>query len=55
MYPALIYSWDIAKVAYEIENILQEEPETVEMIFDLVSDAVDTNNRRFILSHIMRV
>ena len=45
MYPALIYSWDIAKVAYEIENILQEEPETVEMIFDLVSDAVDTNNR----------
>ena len=45
MYPALIYSWDIAKIAHEIENILQEEPETVEMIFDLVSDALDTNNR----------
>ena len=45
MYPALIYSWDLDKVETAIENILQEEPETVEMIFDLVSDAIDTNNR----------
>ncbi|UZR99524.1 rubredoxin [Chondrinema litorale] len=45
LYPALIYSWDIAKVAHEIEHMLQEEPETIEMIFDLVSDALDTNNR----------
>ncbi|MCL7761971.1 rubredoxin [Polaribacter sp. Z014] len=45
MYPALIYSWDLDKIETAIENILQEEPETIEMIFDLVSDAIDTNNR----------
>ncbi|MDW5287676.1 rubredoxin [Formosa sp. PL04] len=45
MYPALIYSWDMAKIEATIESLLQEEPETVEMIFDLVNDAIDTNNR----------
>jgi rubredoxin len=45
MYPALIYSWDLDKIVLAIEGVLQEEPETIEMIFDLVSDAVDTNNR----------
>src|SRR5690606_29200017 len=45
VYPALIYSWDIARIAKEIEKIIKEEPETIEMIFDLVSDAADTNNR----------
>ena len=45
MYPALIYSWDLDKIETAIENVLQEEPETIEMIFDLVSDAIDTNNR----------
>jgi rubredoxin len=45
MYPALIYSWDLDKIKTAIENILQEEPETIETIFELVSDAVDTNNR----------
>ena len=45
MYPALIYSWDIDKIETAIENILQEEPETIETIFELVSDAEDTNNR----------
>ena len=45
MYPALIYSWDLGKIELAIENILQEEPETIETIFELVSDAVDTNNR----------
>jgi rubredoxin len=45
MYPALIYSWDLDKIVLAIEGILQEEPDTVDMIFDLVSDAVDTNNR----------
>ena len=45
MYPALIYSWDIGKIGQAVENILQEEPETIEMIFELVSDAVDTENR----------
>ena len=45
MYPALIYSWDLDKIVIAIENSLQEEPETIETIFELVSDAVDTNNR----------
>ena len=45
MYPALIYSWDMEKIELAIENILIEEPETIDMVFDLVSDAVDTNNR----------
>ncbi len=45
MYPALIYSWDMDKIELAIENILQEEPETIETVFDLVSDGVDTNNR----------
>ncbi|PZX53173.1 rubredoxin [Algoriphagus chordae] len=45
MYPALIYSWDMAKVASAIEDILKEEPETVAFLFDLVNDAVDSNNR----------
>jgi rubredoxin len=45
MYPALIYSWDLDKIETAIEKILIEEPETIETIFELVSDAVDTNNR----------
>ncbi|MFV9550797.1 rubredoxin [Algibacter sp. PT7-4] len=45
MYPALIYSWDMDKIEFAIENILIEEPETIETVFDLVNDAVDTNNR----------
>ncbi|MFH4967218.1 rubredoxin [Gaetbulibacter sp. M240] len=45
MYPALIYSWDMGKIELVIENILIEEPETIETVFDLVSDAADTNNR----------
>ncbi|HEX9825975.1 MAG TPA: rubredoxin [Flavobacteriaceae bacterium] len=45
MYPALIYSWDMDKVGLAIENILLEEPETIETVFELVCDAIDTNNR----------
>ncbi|WP_396601370.1 rubredoxin [Algibacter sp. R77976] len=45
MYPALIFSWDMEKIECAIENILIEEPETIETVFDLVNDAVDTNNR----------
>ena len=45
MYPALIYSWDMDKIELAIENILIEELENVETVFDLVNDAVDTNNR----------
>ncbi|MCB4798110.1 rubredoxin domain-containing protein [Neotamlana laminarinivorans] len=45
MYPALIYSWDMDKIEIAIEQVLKEDPENVETIFQLVSDAVDTNNR----------
>ncbi len=45
MFPALIYSWDLAKVSVAIEEILQEEPETVDFLFDLVNDIADLNNR----------
>ena len=45
MYPALVYSWDLDKIERAIEAILQEEPENVETIFELVNDAVETNNR----------
>ena len=45
MYPVLIYSWNIAEVYYAIEKILMEEPDTVDMIFQLVNDSLDTNNR----------
>jgi rubredoxin len=45
MYPVLIYSWNIAEVYYAIEKIMIEEPDTVDMIFQLVNDSLDTNNR----------
>jgi rubredoxin len=45
LYPVLIYSWNIAEVYYEIEKILIEEPFSVDMIFQLVNDALDSNNR----------
>lgn len=45
VYPVLIYSWDIAKIYYEIERIVSEESHGIDMIFNLVSEALDTNNR----------
>ena len=45
VYPVLIYSWNIAEVYFQIEKILDEEPDSVDMIFQLVNDALDTNNR----------
>ncbi len=45
VYPVLVYSWDIAKVAEHIENLLKEEPDSVEMLFRLVSEYVSDNNR----------
>lgn len=45
IYPALIYSWDLAKTASAIEEILVEEPDATEMLFELVNDAISTNNR----------
>lgn len=44
VYPVLVYSWDMAKVTRAIENLLVEEPETIETIFELVNDAEETNN-----------
>ena len=44
VYPALVYSWEMAKITSTIEALLKEEPGTVEMIFELVNDAIDTNN-----------
>ncbi|MGW1455656.1 rubredoxin [Salegentibacter agarivorans] len=45
VYPALIYTWDVGEIVYGIEELLQEEPEEVEMIFNLLSDSLETNNR----------
>jgi len=45
VYPALIYSWDMDKIVYAIEEILQEEAEDIQTVFELVSDAVSSNNR----------
>lgn len=45
IYPVLIYSWNIAEVYYAIEKIVDEEPDSVDMIFQLVNDVLDTNNR----------
>jgi rubredoxin len=45
LFPVLIYSWNIAEVYYAIENILKEEPHSAEMIFQLINESLDTNNR----------
>ncbi|QDW22663.1 rubredoxin [Flavobacterium sp. KBS0721] len=45
VYPILIYSWDIAQFYYEIERITAQESIGIDMIFALVSEALDTNNR----------
>jgi len=46
VYPVLIYSWDIATFYYEIERIVTTEDSCgIDMIFSLVSEALDTNNR----------
>ena len=44
-YPALIYSWDIAGITNTIQNLLKEEPHNTEMIFELVNDALESNNQ----------
>ncbi|KZS41710.1 rubredoxin [Aquimarina aggregata] len=43
-YPALIYTWDIAKIAETIENIY-ESVEDVEMLFKYLNENLDTNNK----------
>ncbi|CAM1358098.1 rubredoxin [Tenacibaculum xiamenense] len=45
IYPALIYSWDMEKVARIIEDLLKEELDTIDLVFDLVNHSMDTNNR----------
>lgn len=44
-YPVLVYSWNIATLYYAIEAILIEEPDSAEMIFQLINETLDTNNR----------
>lgn len=43
-YPALIYSWDIPKVAEAIEE-LYEETTDVDLLFQMVNEKFETNNR----------
>lgn len=44
-YPVLIYSFDIAKLSERIEKLLIEEPDTIDMLFDLVNEHISDNNR----------
>ncbi|MCF6297885.1 MAG: rubredoxin [Flavobacteriaceae bacterium] len=43
-FPVLIYSWDIAKVAKEIE-IIYKDADDVEELFMLVNNQIETNSR----------
>lgn len=45
LYPALIYSWDIATISKSIENLIQEELESIDTLFELINDSTETNNR----------
>jgi rubredoxin len=45
IYPALIYSWDMAKITEAIENLVKEELDSVDLVFDLVNHSIDTNNK----------
>ncbi|MBK0368557.1 rubredoxin [Flavobacterium agrisoli] len=45
VYPALIYSWDLATIYYEIERLIEEDSYGIDMLFSLVSENLDTNNR----------
>jgi rubredoxin len=45
LYPALIYSWDIATITKSIENLVQEELESIDTLFELINDSIETNNR----------
>lgn len=44
-YPVLVYSWNIAEIYYAIEAILEKEPISAEMIFQLINETLDSNNR----------
>ncbi|MDH7444177.1 rubredoxin [Aquimarina sp. 2201CG14-23] len=45
-YPVLIFTWDIAKVAQEIERVY-EKVNTVDELFQFLNESIDTNNRIF--------
>ncbi|PHQ31057.1 rubredoxin [Leeuwenhoekiella nanhaiensis] len=45
LYPVLIYSWDLARIALTIEKLLREEPGNATMVFDLVIDSISLNSR----------
>ncbi len=42
-YPVLIFTWDIAKIAEEIENVYQKVT-NVEELFQYLNESLDTNN-----------
>ncbi|MHA7057942.1 rubredoxin [Aquimarina sp. M1] len=43
-YPVLIFTWDIAKVAQQIEKIYQKV-KNVDELFQFLNESIDTNNR----------
>ncbi|WP_405205901.1 rubredoxin [Aquimarina sp. LLG6339-5] len=43
-YPVLIFTWDIAKVAQEIESIYKKV-NNVDELFQFLNESIDTNNR----------
>ncbi|GAA0727772.1 hypothetical protein GCM10009430_36170 [Aquimarina litoralis] len=43
-YPVLIYTWDIAKVAEEIEKIYKKV-NNIDELFQFLNESIDTNNR----------
>jgi rubredoxin len=45
LYPVLVYSWDVAPIAQFIEQLLIEEPDSTEMLFELVNEKISDNNR----------
>ncbi|MGL5111660.1 MAG: rubredoxin [Flavobacterium sp.] len=44
-YPVLVYSWNIAEIYYAIEAILEEDPDSAEILFQLINETLDSNNR----------
>ena len=45
-YPVLVYSWDIPKVAEAIEEFYEETTD-INLLFDLINEKVETNNRTY--------
>lgn len=43
-FPVLVYSWDIPKIAEAIEEFYEETTD-ISLLFDLINEKIDTNNR----------